>query len=139
MSKIGCHVSAAGGVWNAPKNAADLKCETFQIFTRPPMGGPAPKIDAEGATKFKSEMKKYSYDEFVVHCPYFVNFGSAKKNIYHGSISIVAEELKRANLIGAKYVMTHLGSAKDLGEKEAFGQAKKGLAEVLQKYGEGKT
>ena len=23
--KIGCHVSAAGGVFNAPKNAADLK------------------------------------------------------------------------------------------------------------------
>ena len=35
--------------------------------------------------------------------------------------------------------MTHLGSFKDLGEKEAFAQAKKGLAEVLKKYGSGEA
>jgi deoxyribonuclease-4 len=178
--KIGCHVSAAGGVWNAPKNAAELECETFQIFTRPPMGGPAPKIDEEAVEKFKSEMRKYfpasptpsaafkaSEDklrklggkrgaspsfqggvspvalaegdevvgaEFVVHAPYIVNFGSAKKPTYHGSISIVSDELKRANLIGAKYVMTHLGSFKDLGPEKGMVQAKAGFVSVMEKY-----
>lgn len=139
---IGCHVSAAGGVWNAPKNAFDLKCEAFQIFTRPPMGGPAPKIETEAIEKFKSEMETYGYSHsygldgnpFVVHAPYIVNFGSGKKPTYHGSISIVSEELKRANSLGAKYVMTHLGSFKDLGAKEGMKQAKEGLKEVLEKY-----
>lgn len=136
---IGCHVSAAGGVWNAPKNAAALGCETFQIFTRPPMGGKAPELDDIMVKRFKDEMKAHELGDFVVHCPYFVNFGSAKPNVFHGSISVVSEELKRANSLGAKYVMTHLGSFKDLGEKEAFAQAKKGLAEVLKKYGSGET
>ncbi len=169
---IGCHVSASGGVWNAPKNAFDLKCETFQIFTRPPMGGPAPKLPDEIVEKFKTEMDKYyplhkpplpaslhstgsghalekgrrTADtpslakegvggvEFVVHCPYFINFGSAKKTTYHGSISVVSEELKRANLLGAKYVMTHLGSFKDLGQTAGMKQAKEGLKKVLEKY-----
>ena len=145
---IGCHVSAAGGVFNAPKNAADLECETFQIFTRPPMGGPAPKITDEIAEKFKSEMEKYFPSpqpspargegvkgvEFVVHAPYIVNFGSAKKPTFHGSISIVSEELKRANLLGAKFVMTHLGSFKDLGQEVGMKQAQGGLKEVLEKY-----
>ena len=184
---IGCHVSAAGGVWNAPKNASDLGCETFQIFTRPPMGGNAPVLTDEIVERFKEEMEKYypaapttppsdalghpslkkegnaprlslknrgasppdkgEYHPkggegvgaiFVVHCPYFVNFGSKKPRIYHGSISVVGEELKRANLLGAKYVMTHLGSGKDLGQKAAVSQAKEGLAEVLKKY-DGKT
>lgn len=132
--KIGCHVSAAGGVWNAPKNAADLECETFQIFTRPPMGGSATKIDDEAIGKFKEEMEKYKFTDFVVHCPYIVNFGSAKKSTYHGSISIVSEELKRANSLGAKLVMTHLGSFKDLGQKAGMKQAQGGLTEVLKKY-----
>ncbi|MDR3642418.1 MAG: deoxyribonuclease IV [Candidatus Doudnabacteria bacterium] len=132
--KIGCHVSAAGGLFNAPKNAAELGCETFQIFTRPPMGGKAPELTEENIEKFKIEMKKYNLDVFVVHCPYFVNFGSREPRIYHGSISVVSDELKRSNLLGAKYVMTHLGSGKDLGEKDALKQAKKGLTEVLKKY-----
>jgi deoxyribonuclease IV len=134
MLKIGCHVSAAGGVYNAPKNAADLECETFQIFTRPPMGGKAPELTDENISKFKSEMEKYQLDVFVVHCPYFINFGSDQPRIYNGSISVVGEELKRANLLGARFVMTHLGSAKVLGREKALAQTKKGLIEVLQKY-----
>ena len=135
---IGCHVSGAGGVFNAPKNAHELGCETFQIFTRPPMGGPAGVIDDVMIERFKSEMQAYGFETFVVHCPYFVNFGSGTPRIYHGSISVVSEELKRANSLGAQYVMTHLGSAKDLGDEKAFAQTKKGLTEVLNKY-EGTT
>lgn len=137
MYKIGCHVSAAGGVWNAPKNASDLECEAFQIFTRPPMGGPAPKIDDLTIEKFKIEMQKYNLTDFVVHAPYIVNFGSGKKPTYHGSISIVSEELKRANMLGAKFVMTHLGSFKDLGEEKGMKQAKEGFKSVLEKYQDG--
>jgi deoxyribonuclease-4 len=134
MVKIGCHVSAAGGAFNAPKNAEALGCETFQIFTRPPMGGPAPKLTAGIISQFKEALKQYSFDVCVVHCPYFINFGSKEPRIFHGSVSVVTEELKRADSLGAKYVMTHLGSAKDLGQEKAFSQAKKGLAEVLKKY-----
>jgi deoxyribonuclease-4 len=45
----------------------------------------------------------------------------------------VRDELERGNLLGAKYVMTHLGTAKDLGEKEA----KKKTIEMLKKSLEG--
>ncbi len=131
---IGCHVSAAGGVWNAPKNAADLGCETFQIFTRPPMGGKAPEFNDSIIKRFKDEMKAHQLGDFVVHCPYFVNFGSAQPRIYHGSVSVVRGELERASLLGAKYVMTHLGSFKDMGQEKGMKQAKAGLKEVLKGY-----
>jgi deoxyribonuclease-4 len=135
--KIGCHVSASGGVFNAPKNAADLGCETFQIFTRPPMGGKAPELNDLTIERFKDEMQKYGFTDFVVHTPYFINFGSKQPRIYHGSISVVGEELSRANMLGTKYVMTHLGSGKDLGQAAAVKQAKEGLTEVLKKYEDG--
>lgn len=127
-------MSAAGGVFNAPKNAADLGCETFQIFSRPPMGGKAPELTVENIEKFKSEIKKYKFTDFVVHCPYIVNFGSSQPRVYHGTISIVSDELKRADMLGAKYVMTHLGSFKDLGKEKGMLQARAGLVEVLKKY-----
>ncbi|HVY67833.1 MAG TPA: deoxyribonuclease IV [Patescibacteria group bacterium] len=138
MLKIGCHVSAAGGVFNAPKNAHELGCETFQIFTRPPQGGKAPELTDEIAAKFRAAMDEYGFAEFVVHCPYFVNFGSAEPRIYHGSVSVVRQELERADILGAAYVMTHLGTAKALGRTKAYQQTRQGLAEVLKGY-KGKT
>ncbi len=44
MTKIGAHVSIAGGVENAPQNAHDLKCDCFQMFTRSPRGGQRKKL-----------------------------------------------------------------------------------------------
>ena len=132
---IGCHVSIAGGVFNAPKNAHDLGCECFQIFTRSPQGGKAPELTPELIHEFKSELKKYSIKNFYVHTPYYINFASENNRIRYGSVSVVRDELERGNLLGAKYVMTHLGTAKDLGQKEAL----KKTAEMLKKSLDGYT
>src|SRR3989344_9590768 len=118
--KIGCHVSIAGGVWNAPKNAADLGCEVFQIFTRSPQGGSAPKIDAEVVKKFTEEMAKYKQANFYIHAPYYINFASAKKTTRDASVRVIREELERGSLLGAKCLMTHLGSSKDYTREQAL-------------------
>src|SRR3989339_1697336 len=112
---FGAHVSIAGGIINAPKNAAAIGCEVFQMFTRSPQGGSVPPITAEMATEFKKLCQKYHQKEWVVHTPYFINFASANNRIKYGSINAVRQELERAALLGAKYLMTHLGSYKDLG------------------------
>jgi len=135
---FGAHVSIAGGLVNAPKNAADIGCEVFQIFTRSPQGGYVAPLDEKIAAEFKSLCKKYNQKEWVVHTPYFINFASANKRIYHASISVVREELERASLLGAKYLMTHLGSYKDLGHEAGLKQVVLGLEEMLKDYS-GKT
>lgn len=124
-------MSIAGGVWNAPKNAAGLGCETFQVFTRSPQGGPAAELTGEVQEKFFAEMAKYGLKNFVVHCPYYINFGSANPRIYHGSISVVRQELERTSLLRGLYVMFHTGSGKDLGKTKAIKQAQEGLKKVL--------
>jgi deoxyribonuclease-4 len=131
---VGCHVSIAGGLWNAPKNAADFGCETFQIFTRSPQGGSVPPITPEIVEKFKAAMEQYKLETFVIHTPYFINFGSGTDRIYHGSISVVRQELDRGTMIGAKFLMCHLGSFKDTGTEKGMKQVKKGLTEVLKTY-----
>jgi len=133
MNKIGCHVSIAGGLWNAPKNAADFGCETFQIFTRSPHGGPVAPITPVIAEKFKLAMKHYKFDQFVIHAPYIMNFGSGNPRVYHGSISILRGELERGSLIGADYVMFHPGSISSNPEN-GLKQAKEGFKKVLDGY-----
>src|SRR5512145_2533151 len=117
--KVGCHVSIAGGVFNAPVNGGGLNCEVIQIFTRSPQGGKVPPLKPEAVEQFKAEIANNKIENVYVHCPYFINFASSSNRIRYGSISSVREELERASLLGAKYVMTHLGSFKDLGEEES--------------------
>lgn len=131
---IGCHVSIAGGIFNAPKNASDLGCEVMQIFTRAPQGGKAPELTKEIINDFKLKATSYKIEATYIHTPYYINFASASNRIRYGSVSVVREELERGSLIGAKYVMTHLGSAKDLGQGEAIKKTIEMLKECLKDY-----
>lgn len=132
--KIGCHVSIAGGIFNAPKMAHDFGCEVYQIFTRSPQGGPAPKLTKDVLKKFSEENAKYAFTDWAVHTPYFINFASANPRIKNGSAAILREELERSSLIGAKHLMTHLGSSKDVGNDVAMKLVIEGLGKALKGY-----
>jgi len=131
---IGHHVSAAGGAQNAPVNAHDLKCEVFQFFTRSPQGGPAPKLTPDIVAAFKAGNEKFGIPRTYVHTPYFINFASANPGLRKGSIEIVRGELDRSSLLGVTAVMTHLGSAKDMPEKQALGFVGQAVKTILKGY-----
>ncbi|KKP67513.1 MAG: putative endonuclease 4 [Candidatus Moranbacteria bacterium GW2011_GWE1_35_17] len=132
--KIGCHVSIAGGVFNAPERAHALGCEVMQIFSRSPQGGKSPELTLKSIQEFKILNFKFQIKETYVHSPYYINFASADNRIRYGSVHAIQEELERASLLGAKYVMTHLGSAKDLGEKEGRDKTIEMLIKTLENY-----
>ena len=129
---FGAHVSIAGGLPNAPLNAAEIGCEVFQIFTRSPQGGWVAPLNEKIAAEFKTNCKKAKQKEWVIHAPYFINFASANPRIKHASITVIREELERGSMLGAAYLMAHLGSYKDLGEEKGFIQLVDGLAEMLK-------
>lgn len=132
--KFGAHVSIAGGIENAPQRAHDVGCECFQIFSRSPRGGKVSELDDKTVENFKKNLDKYNIKEFYVHAPYFINLGSKNNRIYHGSISVIRQELERGSKIGAKYLMVHLGSAKDLGEGKSIKKVVQGLTKILDGY-----
>jgi deoxyribonuclease-4 len=131
---IGCHISIAGGIDKAPQRAADFGCEAMQIFTRSPQGGKAPELTPELVSAFKLEIEIYKLRTVVVHTPYYINFASVNNRIRYGSSSVVRDELERASLIGAQYVMTHLGSAGELSEKDAVEKTSEMLKKCLDGY-----
>lgn len=134
MAKIGCHVSVAGGIENAPERAAAVGCETFQIFSRPPQGGPAPKISDAQVKKLWADMKRFQMDRFYIHAPYYTNFASDAGKTRGFSIVIAREELERGTLIGAKYVVIHLGSAKESSREEGVARARESIGKILEGY-----
>lgn len=131
---LGAHVSIAGGIDKAPARAAEWGCEVFQTFSRSPQGGPAPKLTKEIVANFKSEMKANNLKEHYIHTPYYINFASTNPRIQKGTIHIIREELERGTLLGSKYVMTHLGSAKDVSEAKGIEMTIAGVAEILKTY-----
>lgn len=129
--KIGAHISIAGGIEQSPKRARQQGCEVFQIFVQSPQTYQTPEIGAEQIKKFKTACQKYHLAEFYVHAPYLINLASKNNKIRYGSISLLSRNFKRANILGAKYFMTHLGSAKDFSRRQALLKATAALEKIL--------
>lgn len=132
--KFGAHVSIAGGVQNAPLNAAKLGCEVFQMFSRSPQGGPAPKLTPEIVDAFHRNCEEHHLSDWVIHSPYYINFASGEERTRGNTMRIIREELERGSLLGAQYVMFHPGSARDVGEKQAMKFCVDGIRRVLDGY-----
>lgn len=136
---FGAHVSTAGGIENAPINAHKIGAAVFQFFDRSPRGG-KPTYTDKSVVAFKQNMAKYKIQECYIHTPYYINLASAENRIRYGSISVIREELESASRLGAQYVMTHLGSAKDFSrlrgqaDKEALALVVDGINKILDGY-----
>ncbi|OGH68106.1 MAG: hypothetical protein A3C15_03070 [Candidatus Magasanikbacteria bacterium RIFCSPHIGHO2_02_FULL_50_9b] len=131
---IGAHVSAAGGVQNAPANAHEFGCECFQFFSRSPQGGVAPKLTPEIVAAFLDNCKKYNQREWVIHAPYYINFASDKEFLRKRSAAIIREELERGSLLKAAYLMFHPGSAAVVGRAEGIKLTIEGCRRLLDGY-----
>lgn len=137
--KIGAHVSIAGGIENAPKNASVLNCECFQMFSRSPRGGNYKKINQDIAKKFLQNCEKFDFEigrDYILHSPYFINLASKNNRIYHGSIKALQDELETANLINCPFVITHIGSSKDLNGENQQEQINEKVLKAMKKIHE---
>jgi len=107
---LGKHVSIAGGLDKAFKRAADIGCNSIQIFVKNPRGWKMREVEAEEVEKFRAERKKYKIDPVVVHAAYLINLASPKDELWEKSISALKSEYKRCDRLGAEYLIFHPGS-----------------------------
>lgn len=130
--RLGLHVSIAGGIEKAADRAQDLGCTAMQIFSRNPRGwNPAPLLP-ESIRIFKEKITERAIDPVVVHTPYLLNLASGDRVLYRRSVEALSEDLRRAELLGARFVVTHLGSLGAGSPAEGHRQVIKALKEVSQ-------
>jgi len=131
---FGSHISIAGGIELAPERANSIGGEVLQIFSRSPRGGQPPKLTTEVIKNYKANCKKYNVKESYIHAPYYINLASKVPRIRWGSISVLRQELERGSSLGVKYLMTHLGSAKDYGRAKSTEKVINAIVCVLKDY-----
>jgi len=135
MSKIGAHVSAAKGVFNAPLNAVAEGLETFQMFSRPPQSFNCPPLPPADVKQFLANVKEAGFKNYYIHAPYLINLASAKNSLRHGSITMLKQELERGTQLGVTGVMFHTGSSASQPDRaSAVEAAKKSLNAILEGY-----
>jgi deoxyribonuclease-4 len=65
--------------------------------------------------------------------PYLPNIASLKSKFYNRSIDSIAEDLKRANQLGAQYLIIHIGHRLESSEDEAIEAVSQGINQAFEK------
>ncbi|OGX30038.1 MAG: hypothetical protein A2879_03565 [Omnitrophica WOR_2 bacterium RIFCSPHIGHO2_01_FULL_49_10] len=131
--KLGVHVSIAGHIYEAVDRAAELGCNTFQIFSRNPRGWEALELNPSDAEEFKKRRKEKKISPVVVHIPYLINLCSGDDALWRKSVDAYIEDIKRADMLCADYFVTHLGSPKEKGRDYGIERFSKGMSEAIAK------
>ncbi|NMA75057.1 MAG: deoxyribonuclease IV [Bacteroidales bacterium] len=123
MKYIGAHVSAAGGVENAPINAHDIGANAFALFTKNQRQWVSKPLTDENIEKFKSYCEEYnlSSNYILPHNSYLTNLGHPEKEALEKSRKAFLDEMQRAEQLGLNLMNFHPGShLRKISEKECL-------------------
>ncbi len=132
--RLGIHISIGGGLAKAAQDLAQLECRAGQIFSRSPRGGKAKKLDPQEVALFRQLCVSNDIAPVVVHIPYVLNLATGDPEMHAYAVNMVKEDLVRADMLGAKYLVLHMGSHRGIGEEKGLTQVARALQEVLCDY-----
>lgn len=112
MKYVGAHVSVAGGVENAPLNAARIGARAFAMFTKNQRQWAAKPLVQESIRAFRESCEKNNYQAFQIlpHDSYLINIGNPGEGILKKSRDAFIDELQRCELLGLDRLNFHPGS-----------------------------
>ena len=112
MKYVGAHVSASGGVSKAPVNAAAIGARAFALFTRNQKRWYAPPLTVEEIAAFRKNLETSGIPVSAVlpHAGYLINPGHPDPEKRKKSLSALADEARRAEALGLRYLNIHPGT-----------------------------
>ncbi len=132
---VGAHLSIAGGRARGFNSAVDeaeaLGASALQIFTRSPSVWHARTIDAAEAAAFRTRMSGSDLRFLAVHAIYLLNLATPDDALYGRSVTVLIEEMERAEALGADCVVAHLGAHRGAGAKEGASRVVAAIGGVL--------
>ncbi|KGL51923.1 endonuclease IV [Porphyromonas canoris] len=112
MKYIGAHVSASGGVENAPVNAHQIGANTFALFTKNQRQWVANPLTDKSIHLFKERCSEYGFDlsKILPHNSYLTNMGSPEEDMRLKSKNAFLDEMQRCEQLGLNLLNFHPGS-----------------------------
>jgi deoxyribonuclease IV len=112
MKYIGPHVSASGGVENAPQNAHEIGARAFAFFTKNQRQWFSSPLSASSIKKFRENCEKYDFKPFQIlpHDSYLINLGNPDKDALLKSRTAFVDEMERCSQLGLDRLNFHPGS-----------------------------
>ena len=123
MKRVGAHVSASGGVENAPLNAIEIGAKAFALFTKNQKRWAAKPLTEKNITKFKENCEKadISLEHILPHDSYLINLGHPEEEKLIKSRDAFLDEMQRCEQLGLKLLNFHPGShLKLISEEESL-------------------
>lgn len=118
--RFGIHMPQKGGFARNVKRAAEIGCQTLQLFIGNPTGWNPPRLDPVEAENRRRLLKQYNIYPLVVHTAYLINLSAKKEEFYQKSRLLLQQTMENAHLIGSPYVVMHIGSHGGRGYKEGM-------------------
>jgi len=129
---VGAHQSIAGGLCRAVDRAVETGCACLQIFTRNINQWAVSPIDPDEAADFRAAVRKAGLALVVAHDSYLINPAAADAALRKKSIAALAEEVRRADVLGIPWVVAHPGAAGEQPVARAVARAAQGIATALR-------
>ena len=109
---IGAHVSAAGGVENAPVNADKLGATAFGLFVKNQRRWQAAPLTSSNIDQFREHCAElgFSARQILPHDSYLINLGHPDKDALAKSRAAFLDEIHRCEQLGLCYLNFHPGS-----------------------------
>jgi deoxyribonuclease-4 len=124
-------MSIEGGLYRAFGRGEALGCTVIQIFTKNASQWKSIPLSEEDVRRFKNERRRTGIG-VIAHDAYLINLGSPNESLRAKSTAAFIQEMERAELLDAPYLVMHPGAHKASGELEGLGAVVRSLNEVLR-------
>ncbi len=110
---LGAHVSAAGGVPEAPARAGALNATALQLFTKQGNRWAERECVDDECTTFRERLAQTTVQATMAHDSYLINLASPDPVLRARSIESFTMELRRCGALGLHYLVSHPGNFMD--------------------------
>lgn len=112
MKYIGAHVSTAGGVFNAPLEAAAIGAKSFALFTGSSNRWQSKPLSETDINEFKDNCRQGGFPPSLIlpHDNFLINLGSPDSQKLAMSRKSFLEEMRRCEALGLNMLNFHPGS-----------------------------